>query len=324
MGRLKELLASKQVLILHGPLGTELEEMGYDVSGKLWSAKYLLEKPAVIQELHEIYLNHGSNILTTSTYQATIPGLEEAGLTSEQAVAIIRLTVQLAQQAREQYWQNLDKAQQAASIYPLISGDVGPYAAYLADGSEYTGQYGKVTLEALKAFHRPRIQLFLEQGIDMLALETIPNCLEVQALTALLREEFPQVEAYISFTAQQFGQISDGTPLKQVIAEVEACPQILAVGFNCTKPQLYDGLLTELRKLTDKPLVTYPNSGEIYDGTTQTWHHSHEGESSLVDQTLKWLDLGAQIVGGCCRTRPSEIQALAQAVKQKSSEARHL
>ena len=60
MGRLKELLAQKQILVLHGPLGTELEAMGYDVSGKLWSAKYLLEKPDVIQELHEIYLNNGS------------------------------------------------------------------------------------------------------------------------------------------------------------------------------------------------------------------------------------------------------------------------
>lgn len=191
MGRLKELLAQKQILVLHGPLGTELEAMGYDVSGKLWSAKYLLEKPEVIQELHEIYLNNGSNILTTSTYQATIPVLEAVGLNPEQAADIIRLTVQLAHQARDNYWQNLSDEQKGQTIYPLISGDVGPYAAYLADGSEYNGQYGKVSLRELKDFHRPRIQLFLEQEVDMLALETIPNRLEVQALTELLSEEFP-------------------------------------------------------------------------------------------------------------------------------------
>lgn len=236
MGRLKELLAQKQILVLHGSLGTELEAMGYDVSGKLWSAKYLLEKPDVIQELHEIYLNNGSNILTTSTYQATIPGLEVAGLNPEQAADIIRLTVQLAHQARDNYWQNLSDEQKTQTIYPLISGDVGPYAAYLADGSEYNGQYGKVSLQELKDFHRPRIQLFLEQEVDMLALETIPNRLEVQALTELLSEEFPQIEVYMSFTAQEVGKISDGTALKDVIALVEACPQILAVGFNCTQP----------------------------------------------------------------------------------------
>ena len=318
MGRLKELLAQKQILVLHGPLGTELEAMGYDVSGKLWSAKYLLEKPEVIQELHEIYLNNGSNILTTSTYQATIPGLEAAGLNPEQSADIIRLTVQLAHQARDNYWQNLSDEQKTQTIYPLISGDVGPYAAYLADGSEYNGQYGKVSLQELKDFHRPRIQLFLEQEVDMLALETIPNRLEVQALTELLSEEFPQVEAYMSFTAQEVGKISDGTALKDVIALVEDCPQILAVGFNCTQPRLYDELLQELRTLTTKPLVTYPNSGEIYDGATQTWHHSHEGEGSLVEQSLHWIHLGAQIVGGCCRTRPAEIAALAQAIRKQN------
>ena len=318
MGRFKELLAQKQILVLHGPLGTELEAMGYDVSGKLWSAKYLLEKPEVIQELHEIYLNNGSNILTTSTYQATIPGLEAARLNPEQAADIIRLTVQLAHQARDNYWQNLSDEQKTQTIYPLISGDVGPYAAYLADGSEYNGQYGKVSLQELKDFHRPRIQLFLEQEVDMLALETIPNRLEVQALTELLSEEFPQVEAYMSFTAQEVGKISDGTSLKDVIDLVEACPQILAVGFNCTQPRLYDELLQELRTLTTKPLVTYPNSGETYDGATQTWHHSHEGEGSLVEQSLHWIHLGAQIVGGCCRTRPAEIAALAQAVRKQN------
>ena len=318
MGRLKELLAQKQILVLHGPLGTELEAMGYDVSGKLWSAKYLLEKPDVIQELHEIYLNNGSNILTTSTYQATIPGLEAAGLNPEQAADIIRLTVQLAHQARDNYWQNLSDEQKTQTIYPLISGDVGPYAAYLADGSEYNGQYGKVSLQELKDFHRPRIQIFLEQEVDMLALETIPNRLEVQAVTELLSEEFPQVEAYMSFTAQEVGKISDGTALKDVIALVEACPQILAVGFNCTQPQLYDDLLQETRTLTTKPLVTYPNSGETYDGVTQTWHHSHEGKGSLVEQSLHWIHLGARIVGGCCRTRPAEIAALAQAVRKQN------
>lgn len=318
MGRLNELLTRKQILVLHGPLGTELEYMGYDVSGKLWSARYLLEKPEIIQDIHEIYLESGCNIVTTATYQATIPGLMAAGLDFEQAADIIRLTVQLANQARDNYWQRLSSEAQQQSVYPLISGDVGPYAAYLADGSEYNGQYGEVTLQELKDFHRPRIQLFLEQGVDMLALETIPNALEVQALTELLSEEFPQVEAYMSFTAQETGKITDGTSLKDVIALVEDCSQILAVGFNCSQPRLYDELLQELRTLTMKPLVTYPNSGETYDGVTQTWHHSHEREGSLVNQSLRWIKFGAQIVGGCCRTRPSEIALLAQAVQQTS------
>lgn len=314
MGRFKNYIDQKQILILHGPLGTELEHRGYDISGKLWSAKYLLEKPEIIEDIHLMYLHHGCNIVTTSTYQATLPGLQAAGLSLKQAEEIIRLTVTLAKQARDEFWMSLSDEEKQTSIYPLISGDIGPYAAFLADGSEYTGHYHKVTVEALKAFHRPRIELLLEQGVDLLGIETIPNALEVKAITELLTTEFTNVEAYLSMTAQNTTAISDGTTFAQLAPLINECPQIIAVGFNCSQPQLYTELLTNLRQFTDKPFVTYPNSGEIYDGTTQTWHHQHEGEGSLVDQTLSWLPFGVQIVGGCCRTKPSEILALKQAI----------
>lgn len=98
-------------------------------------------------------------------------------------------------------------------LITLISVMLGPYAAYLANGSEYTGDYGKISKEELKDFHRPRIAILLKQGVDLLALETIPNALEAEALVELLAEEFPQVEAYISFTIQESSSISDGTSL---------------------------------------------------------------------------------------------------------------
>ena len=86
MGKLKELLESTDYLILDGALGTELENRGHDVSGKLWSAKYLLENPQIIQELHEDYLRSGADIVTTSSYQATVQGLEDYGLSEKEAL----------------------------------------------------------------------------------------------------------------------------------------------------------------------------------------------------------------------------------------------
>ena len=76
------------------------------------------------------------------------------------------MTVQLAKAARDKVWAALDETEKAKRPYPLISGDVGPYAAYLANGSEYTGDYGQITIEELKEFHRPRIQILLDQGVD--------------------------------------------------------------------------------------------------------------------------------------------------------------
>ena len=310
MATFKDYLENKSPLILHGALGTEMEALGYDISGKLWSAKYLIEKPEVIQEIHETYVAAGADLITTSSYQATLPGLMEAGLTEKVAEQIIALTVQLAKNARDKVWTTLDETEKAKRPYPLISGDVGPYAAYLANGSEYSGDYGQITIEELKDFHRPRIQILLDQGVDLLALETIPNRLEAQALIELLGEEFPEAEAYLSFTVQEPGTISDGTSLDEIVKLVSQSDQILALGINCSSPLLYDHALAILKN-AGKALITYPNPGEIYDGRTQTWKPKDKDALTLVEHSKDWYaQFGVKILGGCCRTRPNDIKAL--------------
>ncbi|MGT2907429.1 homocysteine S-methyltransferase [Streptococcus dentiloxodontae] len=310
MKSFKELLNSQDVIILHGALGTEMEALGYDISGKLWSANYLLKQPEVIQKIHETYVAAGSDLITTSSYQATIPGLLEAGLSEEEAEQIIRLTVRLAKDARAKVWSDLADAEKNKRPYPLISGDVGPYAAYLANGSEYTGDYGQVSLQELKEFHRPRIQLLLDEGVDLLAMETIPNAAEAKVLRDLLAEEFPQAQAYMSFTIQTDMAISDGTPLSEIAELISSSEQVLAVGINCSSPLLYDKALPLLQK-SKKPLVTYPNSGEVYDGATQTWRPKDKDALTLVEHSKKWHAANnAKILGGCCRTRPNDIKAL--------------
>lgn len=314
MGKFKDLLEGQDYIILDGALGTELEKRGYDVSGKLWSAKYLLENPQVIQDLHETYLQAGADILTTSSYQATVQGLEDFGLSEKVALDTIALTVDLAKAARDKIWTELADADKNKRPYPLISGDVGPYAAYLADGSEYTGAYD-LSQEDYKNFHRPRIQTLLDAGSDLLGIETIPNVNEAKALIDLLATEFPQVEAYISFTAQDNAHISDGTSIEEVAALCDTSQQVLALGINCSAPRVFDGLLKRIRQVTDKPLVTYPNSGEIYDGATQTWKSVPDNSHTLLENALLWHQSGAKVVGGCCRTSPEDIAYLAKAIR---------
>ena len=314
MGKFKEILASNDYVILDGALGTELENRGYDVSGKLWSAKYLLENPQVIQDLHEDYLQSGADIVTTSSYQATVQGLKDFGLSEAEALKTIALTVDLAKTARDKFWQSLSDDEKEKRHYPLIAGDVGPYAAYLADGSEYTGDY-QLSKEAFKDFHRSRIQTLLAAGSDFLAIETIPNVVEAQALIELLADEFPDTEAYMSFTAQNTSSISDGTPIEEVAALCDSSLQVLALGINCSRPAIISDLLKGLRTVTQKPLVTYPNSGEVYDGATQTWKSSPDNSHTLCENSQVWHQLGAKVVGGCCRTRPEDIKLLATKLK---------
>ena len=310
MGAFKDLLEKQEVIILDGALGTELERQGYDVSGRLWSAKYLLENPQIIQGLHEDYVRAGSDIITTSSYQASIPAFVEEGLSLDKAHEIFKKTVLLVQAAVKNVWGRLSLDEQKQRSYPLTAGSVGPYAAYLADGSEYTGSY-RLSEEEFKDFHRPRIQDLLNAGCDLLALETIPNGAETEALVHLLAEEFPQAEAYLSFTAQTASAISDGTLIEEVGRLAQSSPQILAVGFNCTAPHLLVPLLEKLKQVCDKPLLAYPNSGEVYNMATNTWQDNPEQQLCLTDYSQLWKKQGVQLFGGCCRTRPEDIRRLA-------------
>ncbi|KXT76684.1 homocysteine S-methyltransferase [Streptococcus sp. DD12] len=311
MNRFESVLKEGRPLILHGALGTELEARGYDVSGSLWSAQYISKQPDVIRQIHEDYILAGADVVTTSSYQASLQGLLDAGQSEEEAQATIRKSVQLAKEAIDRVWQYLPESQKTSRILPLISGDVGPYAAYLADGSEYTGAYD-LSATDFKDFHRPRITWLLEEGVDLLALETMPNLAEIKALSDLLEQEFPESRAYLSVTTQDGFHLSDGHELAEVAQLVEDSQQILALGINCSQPDHLSNGLEQLAQSSSKPLVAYPNSGESYDGATQSWQKGHLSSVTLAQQVTDWQANGAQIVGGCCRTRPADIAALSE------------
>ena len=256
MAIFKDYLENKSPLILHGLWEQRWRAWVMIFLGNSGQPSTCLTSQKIIQKIHETYVAAGSDLITTSSYQATLPGLIDAGLTEKEAEQIIALTVQLAKAARDKVWGALDETEKAKRPYPLISGDVGPYAAYLANGSEYSGDYGQITTEALKEFHRPRIQILLDQGVDLLALETIPNHLEAQALIELLAEEFPESEAYLSFTIQESATISDGTSLDEIAKLVSQSDQILALGINCSSPLLYDQALAILKNAGKASLLT--------------------------------------------------------------------
>lgn len=185
---------------------------------------------------------------------------------------------------------------------------MGPYGAFLADGSEYRGDYQRSAAE-FRAFHRPRVEALLDAGADLLACETLPSFAEIRALAALL-QEYPRARAWYSFTLRDAEHLSDGTPLREVMAALADNPQVVAVGINCIALENTPAALAHLHSLTALPLVVYPNSGEHYDAVSKTWHHHGEACASLADYLPQWLAAGAKLIGGCCRTTPKDIAAL--------------
>jgi homocysteine S-methyltransferase len=313
MNPVASILDQYPVLVIDGALATELERRGFNLKDELWSAKVLLEEPQAIKQLHYDYLKAGADCIITASYQATIEGFMKRGLSRANAIDLIQKSVRLAIEARDEFWAQAEHRNGRAK--PFVAASVGPYGAYLADGSEYRGNYG-LSEAQLMDFHRPRMRALIEAGAEMLACETIPSLLEAQALVKLLGE-FPGVYAWISFSCRDEAHVCEGQKLEVCVRQVEASPQVAAVGVNCTSPAFIPALIGEAKKATSKPILVYPNSGEMYDAAKNDW----DGQplyASFGEQAKVWCEAGARMIGGCCRTSPQDIQVIAGWARPRS------
>jgi len=306
MDPIASILNCYPALVIDGALATELERRGCDLKDDLWSAKILLEQPEIIKLVHLDYFKAGADCAITASYQATIEGFTKRGLTESEAIALIQKSVKLAKQGRDEFW--ADESNQVKRSKPFVAASVGPYGAFLADGSEYRGNYG-LSEKELMDFHRPRMKALIEAGADILACETIPCLIEAQAIAKLLKE-FPIITAWISFTARDEKHISEGQVFADCVRQLEDHPQIAAMGINCTSPKYIPSLIREAKNETEKPILVYPNSGETYDAAKNDWN----GDPvfySFGGQAREWYNAGARLIGGCCRTTPEDISVIA-------------
>ncbi|MCX6047891.1 MAG: homocysteine S-methyltransferase [Chloroflexi bacterium] len=309
---LQPLLEQAGVVVLDGALATELERRGADLNDALWSAKLLLEAPELIRQVHYDYFVAGADIATTASYQASFPGFARRGLDEIQAASLMRLSVQLAIEARNQFLAEYRSTFMPRRFHPLVAASIGPYGAYLADGSEYRGDYG-LSVEQLMNFHRPRMQVLANCGADLLAFETIPCLAEAEALIQLL-SEFPQTAAWLSFSCGDEEHVCHGELLADCVALAEPSEQVVAVGLNCTPPRFAESLLRHAAQVTTKPLIVYPNSGEQWDAASHCWL-AGTGVTEFGEPARLWYNAGARLIGGCCRTTPADISIIAQALR---------
>jgi len=306
---LSDYLHQQSTVYLDGALATELERRGATLNDALWSARVLDDQPELIQEVHLTYFRAGADIATTASYQATLPGFLALGYDQKTAHRLVRRSVRLAQDARQQFWETGDTTKR---LYPLIAASVGPYGAYLADGSEYSGRYGK-SKQQLAAFHEPRLEWLLEEQPDLIAFETLP-CLEEAEVLLRLLERYPDQQAWFSFSARDDQSISDGTAVEEAARLLGEHPQVAALGINCTPPDNILGLLERLGAHTDKPLLAYPNSGEGWDAEKRCWLTASRSPKGFGDWPPKWINAGARIIGGCCRTGPKDIKTMTASI----------
>ena len=317
--------------ILDGGLATTLEARGCRLHPKLWSAGLLLGDlpefqhefgggPAAIQAAHRAFLEAGADIIVSCGYQATLQGFRREGLSLARSRSLLRLAVNLAVDARDEFWETLahisgpePSSPRGGRRFPLVAAGLGTYGAWLADGSEYTGNYGLAVGE-LRDFHRDRIAILAGSGADMLACETIPSLPETEALASLLAE-VPDVPSWISFACRDGASLNDGSPIEEALQAAETAPGLVAVGVNCTRPEFVQSLIGRLRSATELEVFVYPNSGEAYDARSRTWSTDRQavsagGGACLAEMARGWVAAGATGIGGCCRVPPDQIRQI--------------
>lgn len=278
-------------LVLDGGLSNQLEAQGCDLSDELWTARLLRDDPEQVEAAHAAYVRAGAQVLITGSYQASFEGFERAGADRREAAALFRRSVELARAAA-------DRAPEPV----WVAASVGPYGAVRADGGEYRGRYG-LSVRELADFHRPRIEALAGAGPDVLALETVPDADEAQAL--LEASEGCGVPVWLSCTAAG-ERTRAGRPLSEAFALAAGRDQVVAVGVNCCAPEDADSAVEAAAAVTGKPAVAYPNSGERWDG--RGWHGPR---SWTAARAAGWVERGARLVGGCCRVGPDLIAELA-------------
>ena len=286
--------------VVDGGLATELERRGHDLSSSLWSARLLADDPGAIEAVHVAYLEAGADVIVSASYQATIRGFCAHGYSDDDARQLLCRSVEIACRARDQ---------RAAGS--LVAASIGPYGAFLADGSEYRGDY-ELGVEELLEFHRERWSILAASGADLLACETIPSGVELEALARLQAGE-PEQWSWFTFSCRGEQQLRDGTPLVACLERLQEVPRIAGVGVNCVEPGHVLGIVELQRPLTRLPIIVYPNSGETWNARARCW----EGQADAVsfgELARRWRQAGADLIGGCCRTGPQHVRAVRQSV----------
>jgi homocysteine S-methyltransferase len=291
--------------VLDGGMATELERRGFNLDGPLWSAQVLQSTPEAIVTVHRDYLEAGADCLLTASYQVSAEGFEKIGhdpqYAAEAAAGALRASVALAERARNEY-----QAGTPRRIW--IAASLGPYGAMLHNGAEYHGNYD-CSFAELVEFHSRRIAVLAETQADFLAFESIPSLQEAEAILSALRP-YPDVAAYLSFTCKDGTHVSHGERLQECAELLDQQPQVIGIGINCTSPEIIGDLIGQLTQTTSKPIIVYPNSGEQWDAEHRCW--LGEGQmKEFGELACQWRRAGAAWIGGCCRTGPEHVRAIA-------------
>jgi homocysteine S-methyltransferase len=289
---------ARRPIVIDGGLSTQLEAQGVVFNSPLWTGQALLDDPSTIERAHRAFVDAGADVVITASYQISRAGFEAIGRTAAEAEDALQASVDVAFKAAE-------------GTSALVAASVGPFGAIRHDGSEYRGNYG-VSKAELESFHRERLAVLASAKPDLLAIETIPDLIEVEALVAAL-DAAPGIPAWLSVTIGPDGKLWAGQSLGEVARAVEQNPEIVALGINCFDPDLAIQAISELASVSTLPIVIYPNGGGKWSAETGQWSEPHR--HLAVATYREWSTAGARGIGGCCGVGATDLETITQTLR---------
>jgi len=282
-------MTDTQVFALDGGLSTALESQGLVIDGAMWTGELLLTNPEAVTVAHRSFVDAGSDIVITGSYQLSFEGGRRVGWTDDDVERALR--------------NSTTAARLAANDDTLVAASIGPFGAHLNDGSEFRGIYG-VADSVIRDFHDRRLDILLETEPDLLALETMPDLAEVRVLLELIESKSADMPFWVSFTVSDPGTISGGGTFAEACALVECYANAMAVGINCSPLSVITPTLSGIE--TDLPFIVYPNAGQTWDSDSMDW--VGEPRFATEQHIQEWVKLGARMVGGCCGYGAADIR----------------
>ncbi len=301
-------LADGDLVIIDGGTGTQLQAEGVPMDDEAWSGRASLERPEVVQLVHEAYVRAGAEVIIANTFAASRAALEPAGLGSRVAEAN-RNAVGAAQRAR---------AAAAASRPVAIAGSMSSFCPIAmhgrgAAGSPAGGPAAPDPRFPSLADYREQAALLAEAGVDLIALELMEAPGYGRAALQAAAETGLPVWLGISPVRRDDGTLSadpelgEGDSFEELVSQL-AAPALAAVNVMHAKPDVALEAIDIIRRHFAGPIGVYAESG---GWAAPNWVFDGLSPDQYLQEAIGWADHGAQLIGGCCGVGPEHIRILA-------------
>lgn len=288
-------LSAGEILVADGATGTNYQQMGIEIG--VPPEEWVFDKPENVLALHRAFVDAGSDIILTDTFGGTRLRMRDSKY-ADRAPELNRRAAELARQAA------------SAREGVLVAGSMGPTGMLMEP-------FGELTHAAAADAYAEQAAALTEGGVDLLLLETFFALEEgVAAIEGVQRAS--SLPLVVSFSYDQGTRTMMGLSPTQVVQAI-APLGVAAIGANCGKSlEAMEQIVKEMAALkAGVPLWIKPNAGlPRMDGDVARYDTS---PATMADYTKRYIQAGAQIVGGCCGNSPAHVAAIAQAIKSMSA-----